>query len=123
MVENDALARHLGIKILEVRTGYARAVVKITRELLNGAGVTHGGTVFALADTVFAAASNSHGPLALALNVSIHFLKTTREGVTLTATATEDNLTRKTGLYRMEVRDENETLVAVAEGLVYRMND
>jgi len=119
----DALAEHLGIELLEVRPGYARAVLKVTETLLNGAGVTHGGAIFSLADIVFAAASNSHGPLALALNVSINFLKTTREGATLTATATEDNLTRKTGLYRMEVRDENENVVAVAEGLVYRISD
>ncbi len=119
----DALAEHLGVELLEVRPSYARAVLKVTGALLNGAGVTHGGAIFSLADIVFAAASNSHGPVALALNVSINFLKTTREGATLTATATEDNLTRKTGLYRMEVRDEKENVVAIAEGLVYRIND
>ena len=121
-MEKDILAEHLGIKLLEVKPGYAKATVKITKKLLNGAGVTHGGTIFSLADVVFAAASNSHGPLALALDVTIHFLKTTREGVTLTATATEDNLTRKTGLYRMEVKDDTDTLIAVAEGLVYRID-
>ena len=118
----DALAEHLGIKLLEIKPGYAKAIIKITKELLNGAGVTHGGTIFSLADVVFAAASNSHGPLALALDVSIQFLKTTRDGATLTATAVEDNLTRRTGLYRMEVKDENDTLIAIAEGLVYRID-
>ncbi|KJS11267.1 MAG: phenylacetic acid degradation protein [Peptococcaceae bacterium BRH_c8a] len=118
----DALAEHLGVKLLEVKPGYAKATINITKELLNGAGVTHGGTIFSLADVVFAAASNSHGPLALALDVSIHYLKTTREGATLTATATEDNLTRKTGLYRMEIKDENDKLIAIAEGLVYRID-
>ncbi|HBX22556.1 MAG TPA: hotdog fold thioesterase [Desulfotomaculum sp.] len=118
----DVLAEHLGVKLLEVKPGYAKATINITKELLNGAGVTHGGTIFSLADVVFAAASNSHGPLALALDVSIHYLKTTREGATLTATATEDNLTRKTGLYRMEIKDENDKLIAIAEGLVYRID-
>lgn len=117
---NDALARHLGIKITEMKPGYASASIKITSELLNGVGVTHGGTIFSLADVVFAAASNAHGPVALALNVNIHFLKATREGTTLYATAREDNLTRKTGLYRMEIKDDAGDLVALAEGLVYR---
>ncbi len=119
---NDALAKHLGIKLLEVKPGYAKASIKITKELLNAAGVTHGGTIFSLADVVFGAASNSHGPLALAMDVSIHFLKTTREGALLTATANEDNLTRKTGLYRMEVKDDKDTLIAIAEGSVYRID-
>ncbi|AGL01824.1 PaaI family thioesterase [Desulfoscipio gibsoniae] len=122
-MKKDALAGHLGIKLLEVKSGYAKATVKITKQLLNGAGVTHGGTIFSLADVVLAAASNSHGPLALALDVNIHFLKTTKEGAILTATATEDNLTRKTGLYRMEVKDDRDTLIAIAEGLVYRMDN
>jgi acyl-CoA thioesterase len=91
----------------------------VTPELLNGAGLTHGSTVFALADIVFAAASNSHGSLALALNISINFLKATYEGARLTAVAREENLTRKTGLYRLEVRDEKNDLVALAAGMAY----
>ncbi len=122
-MEKDALAKHLGIKLVEVKPGYAKATVKINKQLLNGAGVTHGGTIFSLADFTFGAASNSYGPLALALNVSIHFLKTTGEGAILTATATEENITKKTGLYRMEVKDEKDTLIAVAEGQVYRMEN
>lgn len=121
-IEKDALARHLGIKLLEIRPGYARGVMEVSPELLNGVGVTHGGAIFGLADVVFAAASNSHGPVALALNVNIQFLKTTGEGAVLTATAREENLTRKTGLYRMEVMDESGQLIALAEGLVYRRN-
>jgi len=120
LMEKDALARHLGIKLLEIKPGYALGVMEVRPELLNGVGVTHGGSIFGLADVVFAAASNSHGPVALALNVNIQFLKTTGVGAVLTATAREENLTRKTGLYRMEVRDQNGEVIALAEGLVYR---
>lgn len=119
-MEKDALAKLLGIELLEMEPGYARAQMRVTEELLNGAGVTHGGAIFSLADLVFAAASNAHGPVALALNVSINFLKATTIGTVLTATAQEDNLTRRTGLYRMEVKDEDGTMVALAEGLVFR---
>lgn len=118
--QKDALARHLGIKIEEIGQGCARATMEVGPELLNGVGVTHGGAIFGLADVVFAAASNSHGPVALALNVNIQFLKTTSLGAVLTASAREENLTRKTGLYRMEVRDDKGELIALAEGLVYR---
>lgn len=119
-LEKDAFARYLDIKITKIKPGYASATLKVTPDLLNGEGLTHGGAIFSLADLVFAAASNSHGTLALALNVNISFLKATRDGAVLTAVAREENLTRKTGLYRLEVRDESGELVALAEGLAYR---
>jgi len=118
-LEKDAFAKHLGIKIIEIKSGYASATLTVTPELLNGAGLTHGSAIFALADIVFAAASNSHGSLALALTVSINFLKATSEGAVLTAAAREENLTRKTGLYRLEIRDEKNDLVALANGMAY----
>lgn len=120
---NDALARYLGIKLIDMQPGYARAVMEVKQELLNGVEVTHGGAIFSLADVVFAAASNSHGPVALALNVNIHFIKATRLGAVLTATAKEESVTRKTGVYRLEVRNELDDLVALAEGLVYRLGE
>ncbi|OPX89141.1 MAG: Acyl-coenzyme A thioesterase PaaI [Pelotomaculum sp. PtaB.Bin104] len=116
----DSLARYLGIELTDMEPGYAQAVMEVKPELLNGVNITHGGAIFSLVDVVIAAASNAHGPVALALNVSIHFIKATKEGVILTATAREDNLTRKTGIYRVEVRDEHNSLIALAEGLVYR---
>lgn len=120
-MERDALARHLGITLNEVGPGYAKASMKVTPPLLNGQAMTHGGAVFTLADIVFAAASNVYGPVALGLNVSINFIKATREGDTLTAIAREEKKTRKIGFYRMEVRDHSDDLVAVAEGIVYRV--
>lgn len=119
----DAMARYLGIELEEMRPGYARATMQVKAELLNGAGLTHGGAIFTLADIAFAAASNAHGPLALALNVNIHFVKGSGEGEILTAVAREENLTHKTGLYRMEVKDSAGETVALAEGLVYRRSE
>ncbi len=121
-LEKDAFARHLGIVIVEMKPGYACATVKVTKELLNGLGVTHGSVIFALVDVVLAAAGNADGPEALALNVNINFLKTTTKDAILTAVAREENLTRKTGVYRMEVTDENGVLVALAQGLLYRQD-
>jgi len=123
LMQKDALAKYLGINLLEMGPGYARASMKVEPQLLNGAEVTHGAAIFALADVVFAAASNAHGPLALAINVSINFLKTTGEGAVLTAVAKEENLNRKTGLYRMEVSNEDGDVIALAEGLVYRKTE
>lgn len=119
-LQNDALARHLGISLRAMEPGCAEATMQVKPELLNGVGLTHGGAIFSLVDIVFAAASNAHGPVALGLNFNIYFIKATREGAVLTATAQEDILTRRTGIYRIEVRDEQGDLVALAEGLAYR---
>ncbi|MEN6328140.1 MAG: hotdog fold thioesterase [Syntrophomonas sp.] len=117
---NDPLARLLGINFLEVGNGYAAATMEVKPELLNGKGITHGAAIFALADVVFGAASNSHESSALALDVHISFIKATKLGAVLQAAAREENVTSKTGLYRMEVVDGHGQLVAVAEGRAIR---
>ncbi len=120
LAKSDPLAQYLGITILEVGEGYSAASMEVKPELLNGHGITHGAAIFAMADVVFGAASNSHGPSALALDIHISFLKATRVGEILKATARVENLTTKTGLYRMEVVDGNGQMVAIAEGRVIR---
>ena len=120
---NDRFARMVGVDVKEVRLGYACVVMKVEDKHLNSVNITHGGAVFTVADMAFALASNSHGPVSLALNMSINFLKATGGGTTLTATATEDKLTNRTGLYRITVLDETGELVALAEGLVYRKKE
>lgn len=116
----DMYARHNGIELVEIRLGYARSRMVVGENHLNAVKITHGAAVFGLVDLAFAAASNSHGPVAVALNMNISYVKATTAGAVLTATATEDKLTNRTGLYRIVVEDEQGELVAVAEGLVFR---
>ncbi|MFZ5639799.1 MAG: PaaI family thioesterase [Bacillota bacterium] len=119
----DIYARHNGIEIVEIRPGYAKTRMVVGENHLNAVNITHGAAVFGLVDLAFAAASNSHGQVAVALNMNISYVKATTVGNILTATATEDKLTNRTGLYRIVVEDEKGDLVAVAEGLVFRKND
>lgn len=119
-VKKDALGKYLGINLVEARPGYAMTTMTVKPELLNGVGITHGGALFTLADIAMAAASNSHGPMAVALDSHISFVKATQEGEFLTAIAREENLTGRTGLYRMEVRDSKGELVSVVTGRVSR---
>jgi acyl-CoA thioesterase len=121
-MKQDALARSMGIELLEVRPGYARCSMKVTAGLLNGVGVTQGGAVFTLADFTFGAASNSDKTVSVSIAVNIHFLKMTTAGDTLTAVAEVEHQTRKTGLYRMEVREQHGELVAIAEGTSFNLD-
>jgi len=118
-VRRDAFARNLGIEIHEAEGGRASGTMTIRPDHRNSAGTVHGGAVYALADAVFAAASNSHGLLAMAIEVSMSYMKAIREG-TLTAEAEEVTLNPKLATYLIPVRNEKSELIALFKGTVYR---
>lgn len=118
-VQRDAFALNLGIRVTRAEAGQAAGTMVIGPEHLNSAGTVHGGAVYALADAVFAAASNSHGTLAMAIEVSMSYMKAVREG-TLTAEAEEVSLNPKLATYVIPVKDEKGDLVALFKGTVYR---
>lgn len=122
IVENDRFAKHAGIELLEVAPGTATARMKITPQHLNGVNIVHGGAIFTLADLTFAAASNSHGTVAVAINVSIAYIKAVSAG-TLFATAREVSRNPKLALYLVDITDDCSELVATFQGMVYRKKD
>ena len=121
-VQKDHFAHHLDVEMLEYGAGKARARMAIGKQHLNSAGTVHGGAIFSLADSVFSVASNSHGTLALAINVSISFFKAVRSG-TLTAEAEEVSLNPKLATYLVTVKDESGDRIALFQGTVYRKKD
>ena len=121
-LQRDAFAQHVGIELVDVAPGRAAVRLRIAPRHLNGAGVVHGGAIFSLADFAFAAASNSHGTIALAINASVSFVKAVTGGV-LTAEARESSLNPKLATYDIEVKDETGDLVASFHGMVYRKKD
>lgn len=117
--EKDSFAKLCGVELLEAGDGRARAKLSIRPEHLNSVGIVHGAAVFALADTVFAAASNSHDHVAVAININISYLKAV-EGGEIFARAEEVNREGRIGSYAITVTNEQEQIVAVFEGLAYR---
>lgn len=120
--KNDRFARHSGIELLEVSEGKAKAVMKIEKHHLNAVESVHGGAIFTLADFVFAAASNSHNTVAVAINVSISYLKAANKG-RLFAEANETAINPKLASYTVNVTDEQGNLIAVFQGMVYRKKE
>jgi acyl-CoA thioesterase len=116
----DPFARCLGIELVEAGPGCSVVAMTVREEMLNSHDTAHGGVVFSLADAAFAAASNSHGPLAVALEVSINYVSPARAGERLIAEAREESLGRRIGVYRLKVTKEDGTLVAVAQATAYR---
>jgi acyl-CoA thioesterase len=115
----DSFRELLGIQAVEVRENYAKMSMKVTEAHTNFHGVTHGGAVFSLADCAFAEAVNYGGAVAVAVQVSINFLKPSVEGDTLVAEAVKVSEGRTFGLYTITVRKEDK-IVAVFSGLAYK---
>ncbi len=120
--KNDRFARHSGIELLEIAEGRAKAKMVITDQHLNGVNLVHGGAIFTLADLVFAAASNSHGTVAVAINASIWFVTAAKQG-TLYAEANEVSCNPKLATYSIKVTSEAGEIIALFEGMVYRKKD
>ena len=120
--KNDRFAERANIELLSVSPGQARAKMTLHPHHLNGYRTVQGGAIFTLADFAFAAASNSHGTVAVAVNVSITFLKAGQTGA-LWAEAREISKNFKLGSYTVEVKDDAGEMVALFQGLAYRKSE
>ena len=121
IIRSDPFARHLGAEIEIPAPGHSRVTLTITEAMVNFHGMTHGGVIFSLGDIAFAAASNSRGQTAVALNVGINFIKASYAGDTLVAEAIEESASGPTAIYDITVRDAGSgDLIAKSQDLAYR---
>ncbi|MGH3152837.1 MAG: hydroxyphenylacetyl-CoA thioesterase PaaI [Streptosporangiaceae bacterium] len=116
MYADDRATKALGISIDEVAPGQATARMRITAEMTNGHGIAHGGYIFLLADTAFAYACNSYGPVTVAQGCQITFLRPAAEGDELTASATERARMERSGIYDVTVRGADGQVMAEFRG-------
>ena len=123
-IQKDAFANYLGATVEIIKPGHSRVSLTINDHMTNFHGTTHGGIIFAISDMAFAAACNSHGKMAVALNVSICFLKPSYPGDHLVAVAKEEHNGRRTSLYDIKIYNENTNeLVAKSQDQAFRKNE
>jgi acyl-CoA thioesterase len=120
MMYHDAFSKWLGIKIIDVKEGYAKIKMIIREEMVNGFLVVHGGIVFSLADSAFAFACNNRNNLSLAIECNISFLKQVNIGDELTAEAKEIHNGKSTGVYAINVTNQNNQQAALFKGTCFR---
>jgi len=116
----DPFCETLGVELTDLGPGSATTEVTVTDDLLNFHGTPHGGAIYSLADAAFAAASNSEGDTALALETNISYFEAVEVGETLTATAERVHERGRTASYRVAVTDERDDEIAAFRGRVYR---
>ena len=103
MLASDAASRMFGIEVLGYGEGWARAQVTVRDDMVNGHGICHGGVIFSLADTVFACACNSWGPVTVAAGADIVFVAPGRIGDVLTAEARMRARYGRNGVYDVTI--------------------
>ena len=118
-IKNEPYSKKLGMRLLSLQPG--RAVIEMVpgEDAENIFGMTHGGAIFSLIDEAFQASCNSHGRIAVALNVNVTYHKSPVRGSTLRAESIEIHITNRTAAYEIKVTDDNDTLIASGMALAY----
>jgi acyl-CoA thioesterase len=116
LFDGDRASQMLGMKVESCGPGHATVSMAVRPDMVNGHRICHGGLIFALADSAFAFACNSHGDNTVAAGAAIEFLAPGREGDVLRAIATERWRAGRAGVYEIEVRNQREETVALFRG-------
>jgi acyl-CoA thioesterase len=120
MMDADQAARALGIELVSCSEGRATTTMTVRDDMVNGHDIAHGGLVFTLADTAFACACNSHGPVTVAAGADITFVAPARAGDELFAEARERVSFGRSGIYDITVR-RGEDVIAEFRGRSHRV--
>ena len=108
MWDRDVASRGLGMELVDAGSGQATIRMTVRDSMVNGHAIAHGGYVFLLADTAFACACNSRGPVTVAAGADITFLRSAHAGDLLEARASERSASGRSGIYDVTVtRDDD----------------
>jgi len=119
LAARDRFVHALGIRCSDAGPGRASVTLTVAERHLNFNGTCHGGVIFALADTAFGLASNSHGAVAAGIDAHITYQVAVQAGDVLTAYAIEITRSRRLGVYRVDVTRADGTPVSSFTGTVY----
>jgi acyl-CoA thioesterase len=122
MYARDTASQGLGMQIEAIAPGYARMTMAVRADMLNGHQTCHGGFIFTLADSAFAFACNSHNLVTVGAGCTIDYLSPGREGDLLTATAVEQTLAGKSGIYDVKVNNQDGRTIALFRGKSHRIS-
>lgn len=119
MLSLDPFSQWLGIEILEVKTGYCKLGLSIRKDMLNSMQKAHGGIAYALADTAFGFAANTHGRFAVSIETSINHIEALHEDDYVIAETQLDISKNKLGFSLVNIKCKDK-IVAIFKGVVYR---
>ena len=104
--ERNPFSVDAGVEIIEIKEGYAKAVLRVDERKVNPIGSVHGGCLFTLADTTAGSAATSHGVWMTTLYADFHFMRPALHQKTLYAEANEIKRGANISLYSVSITDE-----------------
>jgi acyl-CoA thioesterase len=116
MMANDRASAAMGMVVELDEPGRSVVAMRVRDDMTNGFGITHGGLVFALADTAFAIACNEDDRVTVAVGAEIDFVRSSVSGELLRATAERRVRQGRRGVYDVTVADEAGEVVALFRG-------
>jgi acyl-CoA thioesterase len=116
MWAEDAASRGLGMRLISVAPGKAELEMTITKHMVNGHKIAHGGFIFTLADSAFAFACNTYDQRSVAQHCTVTFLAPGKLGDVLTARAIEKQRTGRSGIYDITVTRQDGSVIAEFRG-------
>ena len=119
-VKAEGYAEKLGLKLIALSDGCATVEMVPLNDDVNLFGTVHGGAIVSLMDEAFQISCNSHGRVAVALNINVVFHNAAKTGRRLRAESREIHLSKKTATYDIKVTDDNDILIASCQALAYR---
>lgn len=119
-VEKEPYARKLGMRLVELKPGHAIVEMDPADDDTNIFGMIHGGAIFSLIDEAFQVSCNSHGQVAVALNMTVTYHQAPDRNSRLRAESNEIHLSHRTAAYDIRVTDDSNNLIASCLALAYR---
>ena len=118
MLDQDAATAGLGIEVLALAPGAATLRMTVRPDMVQGHGSCHGGLVFALADSAFAAACNGRAPgPVVAASAEITWVRPAFLGDVLVADASEHLRYGRNGVTDVTVtREADGAVIALFRG-------
>lgn len=120
MFATDAFSQWLGIRIVSARAGHSELQMRVRPDMVNGFGASHGGIVYSMADSAMAFACNGGENVTVAVDNQVSYPAAVQVGDELTAVAEEESRGGRLGFYRVTVRNQHGTVVALFRGTVYQ---
>ncbi|MGA9099392.1 MAG: PaaI family thioesterase [Methanotrichaceae archaeon] len=121
--EKEPYARLLGIQLEELEQGRALVKMNLSEDFNNIFGATHGGTIFSLMDAAFELTVNSHGTVAVALNVSVNYINPVSAGETIYAEGMEVSRSNRISTCKIDVKGGDGRVIATCQAMAYRKKD
>ncbi len=120
-VANEPFAQTLGIKLVELELGYSKVEMDYQPDSMDNIYQrAHGGAIYALIDEAFETSCQTHGTVAVALNVNVSYSASPEPGARLIAEAKEITRSKKIAHYDISVIDDKGNLIASSKTIAYR---